>query len=161
MKFELTSSAFADGQPIPRKYTGEGDDVSPPLAWSQAPDGTQEFALLCDDPDAPTAEPWVHWVIYGLAADTRALPEGVPAGQPQLDEPVAARQGMNSWGSGVKIGYRGPLPPPGHGTHHYHFTLYALDRPLEVPPSATKSQLLTAIRDHVLAKAELVGTYSR
>lgn len=161
MQFQITSSAFNDGQAIPRKYTGEGDDVSPSLAWDNVPEGTQEFALICDDPDAPSAEPWVHWVIYGIAADTRSLPEGIPAGQPQIKEPLAALQGKNSWSSGVTIGYRGPLPPAGHGTHHYHFKLYALDRKLDVPPSATKKQLLAALEGHVLAEAELTGTYAR
>lgn len=161
MSLELTSTAFRNGEAIPRKYTGEGDDVSPPLSWQGAPETTREFALICDDPDAPTAEPWVHWVIYGIAADVRSLPEGVPAGKPQLEMPLAARQGKNSWDTGVTVGYRGPMPPPGHGTHHYHFKLYALDRTLDVPASATKKELLSAIRGHTLAEAELVGLYER
>lgn len=161
MRFQLTSSAFKHDQPIARKFTGEGDDVSPPLAWEGTPTDAQEFALICDDPDAPTAEPWVHWVIYGIAADTPSLAEGVPAGQAELKKPVAARQGKNSWTSGTTIGYRGPMPPPGHGTHHYHFKLFALDRKLDLPPSATKDDLLSAMKDHVLAEAELIGTYAR
>ncbi len=160
MAFKLSSSAFDAGKPIPRKYSGEGNDVSPPLAWDGAPEGTKEFALICDDPDAPTPKPWVHWVIYGIAADVRQLPEGVKR-EPQLREPVAAKQGKNSWDSGATIGYRGPMPPPGHGTHRYHFKLYALDIPLELAPSATKDQLLAAIKGHVLAEAELIGTYER
>jgi len=161
MRFQITSSEFDNGQPIPRKYTGEGDDVSPPLAWNNVPEGTRQFALICDDPDAPTAEPWVHWVIYGISADTRSLPEGIPAGRPKLEKPLATLQGKNSWTSGATTGYRGPLPPPGHGTHHYHFKLYALDNAIDVPPSATKKQLLAAIEGHVLAEAELTGTYAR
>lgn len=161
MQFTLTSTAFRAGAAIPRKYTGEGADVSPPLLWTDPPNGTQQFGLVCDDPDAPSAEPWVHWVIYGIAADVRALPEGIAAGKPQLDKPIAARQGKNSWDSGVTIGYRGPMPPPGHGTHHYHFKLYALDRKLDLAPSATKSQLAAAMKGHVLAEAELIGTYQR
>src|SRR5437762_1777946 len=85
-QMKLTSSAFKDGQAIPKKYTGEGDDVSPPLAWDEPPKGTQELALIGDDPDAPSAQPWVHWVIYGIAPDTRALPEGVKSDAPQLTE---------------------------------------------------------------------------
>ena len=162
MKIKLTSSAFNAGSAIPQKHSGEGNDISPPLTWDGAPDGTKEFALICDDPDAPTPEPWVHWVIYGIAPDVRALPEGVRSNAPQQHtEPVAARQGKNSWPSGATTGYRGPLPPPGHGTHHYHFRLYALDTRLDLPPGATKQQLLDAMKGHVLAEAGLVGTYER
>lgn len=161
MAFQLTSTAFRPGAAIPKKYTGEGDDLSPPLDWQGVPDGTRQFALICDDPDAPSAEPWVHWVIYGIGGNVRSLPEGVPAGRPTLDKPVEAQQGKNSWPSGVTIGYRGPLPPPGHGTHHYHFKLYALDRPIKIAPSATKNEVLSAIEGHVLGKAELTGTYRR
>jgi hypothetical protein len=93
MKFKLTSSAFKSGAAIPRKHSGEGDDVSPSLAWEGAPDGTKEYELICDDPDAPSPEPWVHWVIYGIPADARALPEGVKSNVPELKEPFAARQG--------------------------------------------------------------------
>jgi Raf kinase inhibitor-like YbhB/YbcL family protein len=161
MKMKLTSSAFQEGAAIPAKFTGERDDVSPPLAWDGAPEGTKEFALICDDPDAPTAEPWVHWVIYGIGPDVRALPEGIKSNTPELSQPITARQGKNSWDSGVTTGYRGPMPPPGHGPHHYHFKLYALDTKLDVPPSATKSQLENAMKGHVLAEAHLVGTYER
>jgi Raf kinase inhibitor-like YbhB/YbcL family protein len=161
MTFNLSSAAFADGRPIPQKYTGDGDDLSPPLSWQGAPEGRCEFALICDDPDAPSDEPWVHWVIYGIGPEVTSLPEGVPAARPQLDKPIVARQGKNSWNSGVTVGYRGPLPPPGHGTHHYHFRLYALNRQLELPPSATKGEVLLAVQGHVLAEAELVGTYAR
>jgi hypothetical protein len=124
------------------------------------PAGARELALICDDPDAPTPQPWVHWVIYGIAADVRALPEGIPK-DPQLTKPIGARQGKNSWDSGATIGYRGPMPPPGHGTHHYHFKLYALDKRLELASSATKEQLLAAMKGHVLGEAELIGTYER
>jgi Raf kinase inhibitor-like YbhB/YbcL family protein len=161
MGIKLTSAAIKEGALIPRKYTGEGDDVSPPLAWESVPESTQEFALICDDPDAPSDEPWVHWVLYGIAADVREVPEGVPSNEPQLTKPIPARQGKNSWTSGSMIGYRGPMPPPGHGTHHYHFKLYALDSKLDLPPSATKQQLLDAMQGHVLAEGELIGTYER
>jgi Raf kinase inhibitor-like YbhB/YbcL family protein len=146
MKFNLTSSAFKAGAAIPRKHTGEGDDVAPPFTWDGAPDATKEFALICDDPDAPTPQPWVHWVIYGIPADVRASPEGVKSNAPQLTTPVTARQGKNSFPSGPTMGYRGPMPPPGHGTHHYHFKLYALDTQLDLGPGATKQQLLDAMK---------------
>jgi hypothetical protein len=160
MKFELTSTAFDRGQPIPKKYTGEGNDVSPTLVWTNPPDRTQEFALICDDPDAPTPEPWVHWVIYGIGPDVQSWPEGM-ANDPVLEIPLPARQGQNSWNSGVTVGYRGPMPPPGHGTHHYHFKLYALDTKLDLAPSAEKQQVLNALKGNVLAEAELIGTYRR
>ena len=160
MILDVRSDAFQQGQPIPVKYTGDGDDVSPPLAWDKPPDGTQAFALICDDPDAPSPEPWVHWVIYGIAGDVTSLPEGIPAGS-QVDSPVSALQGKNSWSSGRTVGYRGPAPPKGHGVHHYHFKLYALDAKLDLEPGLTKKQLHDAIEPHVIATGELVGTYSR
>ncbi|MHC4985261.1 MAG: YbhB/YbcL family Raf kinase inhibitor-like protein [Planctomycetota bacterium] len=154
----ITSTAFENGQPIPTKYTGEGDDVSPPLAWSGLPDGAQQLALICDDPDAPTDQPWVHWVIYGLPPTTTALPEGVPPTETVEDPP--ATQGVNGWPGDV-IGYKGPMPPPGHGVHHYHFKLYALDAALELEAGLTKAELLEAMDGHVLATGELIGTYER
>jgi Raf kinase inhibitor-like YbhB/YbcL family protein len=161
MTFQIQSSAFKNGESIPKKHTGEGQDISPGLEWTDPPKGTQEFSLICDDPDAPSAEPWIHWVIYGIPADARSLPEGIASGQSQLAKPVTAQQGKNSWSSGVTVGYRGPMPPPGHGTHHYHFKLYALSKKLDVPVSATKKQVLDAMKGHILAESELVGTYKR
>lgn len=160
MAFQIQSSAFDDGQPVPKRHTGDGLDISPPIEWSSLPEGTAELALICDDPDAPTAEPWVHWVIYKIPASLPGLPEKV---EPVLSPKTVAGavQGVNSWSSGRTVGYRGPAPPPGHGTHHYHFTLYALDAPLKARPSLTKAGLLAAMAGHILAEAELVGTYER
>ncbi|MGQ9771147.1 MAG: YbhB/YbcL family Raf kinase inhibitor-like protein [Thermogutta sp.] len=160
MQMKLTSPAFQPGQPIPKKYTGEGEDLSPPLEWSNAPEEAQEFALICDDPDAPVAEPWVHWVIYKIPRDVTKLPEGV-AKTAKLFNPPGALQGKNSWPSGQTIGYRGPMPPPGHGRHRYYFRIYALDKPLNLAPGATKKELLEAMKGHILAQAELMGTYER
>jgi Raf kinase inhibitor-like YbhB/YbcL family protein len=160
MSLTLRSEAFEHDQPIPRKYTGEGIDVSPPLAWDHVPEKTCEFALICDDPDAPTSEPWVHWVIYHLPASLRSLPENI-ATEARLNDPKGAMQGLNSWSSGRKIGYRGPLPPPGHGVHHYQFRLYALDAPLTLEPKADKAALLKAMTGHVIEDALLIGTYER
>jgi Raf kinase inhibitor-like YbhB/YbcL family protein len=154
---KIRSSVFENGQPIPIRYTGEGKDVSPPLEWSGAPDGTKEFALICDDPDAPTPQPWVHWVIYKISPKTTKLPEGLPR-QASLNSPVTARQGKNSWDT---IGYRGPMPPPGHGVHHYYFALYALNAELDVPEGVDKATLLNAMQGHILLKTELIGTYKR
>ena len=160
MTLKITSSAFENGATIPKKHTGDGVDLSPPLVWSSLPEGTAELALICDDPDAPTPQPWVHWVIYKIPTDQAGLPEAV---EPVQDPKALAGvlQGANSWSAGNTVGYRGPAPPPGHGTHHYHFTLYALDAPLQVRPGLTKAALLAAMRGHILAEAELVGVYER
>jgi Raf kinase inhibitor-like YbhB/YbcL family protein len=159
MTIQLTSTTFTQGHPIPKKHTGEGDDVSPPLVWSNLPEKTKELALICDDPDAPTSEPWVHWVIYKIPAGAKGLPEGVSR-KSRLKEPVGAVQGRNSWSDGEVIGYRGPLPPPG-GVHHYHFKLYALDAPLEAEPGLEKKALREKLEGHILAEGELMGTYQR
>jgi Raf kinase inhibitor-like YbhB/YbcL family protein len=151
------SPAFKEGQPIPVKYTGDGEDVSPELVWSGLPKGTKELALIVDDPDAPVSEPWVHWVIYNIPASVSGLPEGVPP-TPTLAQPPGTLQGTNTWGT---IGYRGPAPPKGHGKHHYHFKLYALDAPLSAGPGLDKKALLDAMSGHVLSHRELVGTYQR
>ncbi|MGQ9732629.1 MAG: YbhB/YbcL family Raf kinase inhibitor-like protein [Candidatus Zipacnadales bacterium] len=153
--WKLTSTAFEDGQPIPPIYTADGDDISPPLAWTDPPQGTVELALICEDPDAP-AGTWVHWVLYGLPADTRELPEGVPT-EKVLSDLGEAKQGTNDF---KKIGYGGPAPPAG-SPHHYHFTLYALSDEVELKEGATATELRTAMQGSVLAKVELVGTYSR
>jgi len=154
---DLTSTAFASGQPIPMKFSGDGQDISPPLAWSEPPAGTVELALICDDPDAPTPQPWVHWVISRIPATTRSLPEslsgpkGLRKGQPMVE-------GRNSWN---KAAWGGPAPPPGHGTHRYHFRIYALDHELPAEARRDKDSLLRAMAGHVLAQGELVGTYRR
>ena len=160
MAITLRSSTFTDGQPIDKQFTGDGQDISPQLTWDGVPEGTKELALICDDPDAPTAEPWVHWLIYKIEPTVSELPQGVPSG-PRLEQPISALQGRNSWSSGRTIGYRGPAPPPGHGVHHYHFRLYALDQPLDLKPGVDKHALLDAMEGHVLATGELIGTYRR
>lgn len=159
MTMNIESTAFSDGGAIPKEYTGEGTDTSPPLSWSDAPEGTASFALICDDPDAPREEPWVHWVIYNIPADASGLPAGVERA-PQPDQPAGARHAANSWPSD-NLGYRGPMPPPGHGVHHYHFKFYALDQVLDLGAGATKKELLDAMGGHILAEGELIGTYER
>ncbi len=154
---KIESPAFKEGGVIPKKHTGEGADVSPALAWSGAPAGVKEFALICDDPDAPTPQPWVHWVVYAIPADATGFKEGV-AKTEKLDAPKGAIQGKTSFG---RVGYGGPMPPRGHGVHHYHFKLYALDAPLGLKAGLDKSALLAATQGHVLAEAELIGTYER
>ena len=152
MPLTLSSPAFADGAPIPSKYTCDGENVSPPLAWEDAPDETKCFALICDDPDAPRGT-FVHWVLYALPGSATELPERLPT-TPRLE--IGARQGKNSAG---KVGYMGPCPPG--GTHRYFFTLYALDGVPELPAEPSKEQLLAAIRSHILADAQTMGTYQR
>jgi len=149
MAFQLRSSAFSSWSRIPVAYTGEGRDVSPPLAWQDSPAATAEFALIVDDPDAPRPKPWVHWILYKIPAKVRALSEG---------DNVGALEGPNDFG---RSGWGGPMPPPGHGMHHYHFKLYALSAPLELGPNATKEELVAAMRDKIAGEAELVGTYDR
>lgn len=158
-KFALKSPKMKAGEPIPQVFTGDGEDISPELRWENVPEGTQEFALICDDPDAPTPKPWVHWIIYDIPGNAEKLPENVPADR-ELKEPEAlagAKQGLNGW---RKVGYRGPAPPPGR-VHNYHFTLYALDADVELEPALSKEKLLEAMEGHVLAKTELVVTYQR
>jgi hypothetical protein len=147
--FTLQSTAFENGQPIPQKYAKDGRNVSPPLAWSEPPERTRAYALICDDPDAPMDKPFVHWLAANIPGDRDGLDEGETGG---------AVQGENDFG---EVGYGGPMPPEGHGTHHYHFTLYALDEPVEVSQGAPREAMESAIRDHVLDSAELVGTYER
>ena len=157
MGMTLTSQAFIDGQTIPKTYTGDGQDQSPPLAWEKAPEGTRAFALICDDPDAPGGKPWVHWVIYNIPGSARRLPAGLP-NDPELKDPAGALQGSNSWET---VGYRGPAPPKKHGPHHYHFRLYALNAPVDLKAGASKAALAAAIKGHVLAETQLVGIYER
>src|SRR5262245_14251468 len=151
---QITSTAFHDGDTIPQKYTGDGEDASPPLSWTGAPDGTKSYALICDDPDAPRAKPWVHWVLYNLPADKHALAVAIPAKE---DIPSVARQGKNDFGN---IVYGGPAPPPGK-PHRYFFKVYALNTTTDLAAGASKDQLEKAIKGHVLAHGQLMGTYGR
>lgn len=151
----LTSQAFTEGAPIPTKHTCDGPDVSPPLAWSGAPPNAKSFALIMDDPDAPMGT-WVHWVLWNLPTSTASLPEGVPKTD-TLKAFGGALQGNNTW---PKIGYYGPCPPPGK-PHRYFFKLYALDAMLGLKAGATKPDVEKATQGHVLAQAQLMGTYGR
>ena len=154
MAFVLKSPAFANGQAIPAQYTCDGENVSPPLQWSGAPAGTQSFVLLVEDPDAPSGV-FRHWAVYNIPPERTALPEG-----PGQDaRAVQLSQGINDFGHAR---YDGPCPPRGHGTHHYHFRLAALDTPrLALPPKATVAEIWRAAEPHILAEAELVRTYAR
>ncbi len=147
---DLTSADFAGGW-IPNKFTCHGAELSPQLAWSAPPAGTQSFALIVTDPDAP-GRIFTHWTLYDLPAETRALSEGLPA-EGQLAN--GARQGRNDFG---RIGYGGPCPP-GNTAHHYVFKLYALNEKLNLPPGATRGQIESAMQSHVLACGELTALY--
>jgi len=156
MQMTITSGAFADGGGIPRRYTCEGDDVSPSLSWINVPDGARSLVLIVDDPDAPDPDhprmTWVHWVLYDIPPSTSELAEGVaPAALPE-----GTREGVNDW---KRTGYGGPCPPIGR--HRYLHKLYALDAALGDLGRATKAEVERAMRGHVLAEAVLVGTYRK
>lgn len=149
--FAIASSAFEQEAAIPELFSCDGENISPELVWTEPPAGTQSFALICDDPDAPGGT-WVHWVVYNVSADVCGLPEAV------TDDAALSGgvHGENSWG---RTDYGGPCPPS--GTHRYYFKLYALDTVLGLEPGATKAQLLDAMDSHVLDEVELMGTYAR
>jgi Raf kinase inhibitor-like YbhB/YbcL family protein len=145
---ELNSGAFEAGGQIPQRHSCEGEDTSPPLTWSGVPAGTASLALIVDDPDAPVAEPFVHWLAWGIDPASGGLEEG---------ESVPS-EGASSFGD---VGYRGPCPPPGHGPHRYFFRLHALDAAIELASGASRQELDAALEGHVLETAELIGTYER
>ncbi|MGQ0835620.1 MAG: YbhB/YbcL family Raf kinase inhibitor-like protein [Gammaproteobacteria bacterium] len=156
MPFTISSPSFADQAAIPKRYTCEGEDVSPALRWSGAPQGTKSFALIVDDPDAPDPRApqrtWVHWVLYDIPADASGLPDD----QATQRLPAGTREGLNDW---KRTGYGGPCPPIGR--HRYFHKLYALDTVLADLKRPTKAQVLDAMKGHVLAEAQLVGTYQK
>jgi Raf kinase inhibitor-like YbhB/YbcL family protein len=149
----VVSAAFAMNTMIPARYTCKGEDISPPLSWSNAPRGTISFAVLVDDPDAPVGD-WVHWVLFNLPETTTELAEGQPRNFKLLSGAV---QGLNDFG---RAGYGGPCPPPGK-PHRYVFKVYALDTMLDLDSKARKKDLLRAMEGHVLAQGELVGIFQR
>ncbi len=149
---QVSSPAFVEGGRIPAKHTGEGEDTSPPLEWSNVPNGTRSFAVICHDPDAPVVSfggyGFVHWVLYNLPGTTTSLPEGVSD----------YATGPSSFG---KPGYGGPMPPNGHGTHRYFFWVLALDREPDLEPGLSLRQLLETIEPDVIGMNRLMGTYER
>lgn len=149
---QVTSPAFASRGSIPKRNAADGDDRSPELAWSGAPDGTKSFAVICHDPDAPLVTPgtygFVHWVLYNLPASTTHLEEAADEGT----------VGGNDFGN---MGYGGPMPPEGHGVHHYFFWVIALDRELDLEPGLTLWRLLERVEPHILGMNRIVGTYER
>jgi Raf kinase inhibitor-like YbhB/YbcL family protein len=152
MSFTLSTKAFTEGGTIPKKYTCDGDDVSPGLAWTGVPPGAQALALIADDPDAPVGT-WTHWISWNIRPD-RALPEGVPKNGELSD---GMRQGRNDF---KRVGYGGPCPPPGK-PHRYFFKLYALDAKVDLKPESARTELESAMKGHVLAEAQVMGRYGR
>jgi Raf kinase inhibitor-like YbhB/YbcL family protein len=156
MAWTLKSNSITEGKRIPDKFTCKGIDVSPELSWDPAPKGTQEIALIMDDPDAPVGT-WTHWTVYGISPEKTSFPENV---EKTLEaKSIGALHGITSYGKS-KPGYYGPCPPPGK-VHHYHFKLYALDKKTGLPAGASLAQLEAAIKGHTIAEAKLMGTYSR
>jgi Raf kinase inhibitor-like YbhB/YbcL family protein len=156
MAISVHSDGFSPGERIPLRYSQDGENVSPPLRWEGVPATAVELALIVDDPDAPRAQPFVHWVIYGIPSHEGGLPEGVPKG-PGTGW-AGAVQGTNDAGH---QGWDGPAPPRGHGVHHYHFILYALSLGDPLPPGLDKPGLLRAIEGRILDSGEVVCTYER
>lgn len=153
--FRITSTSIQDGMPIPVRYTADGKNLSPQLAWQDVPEDAAELALIVEDPDAPSKD-FVHWVVYSIPSSMNGLAEGLPTGH-HPDAQVPFVQGRNDFG---KVGYNGPAPPPGK-VHHYHFRLMALDQKVSLPANADKRDLRQAIRGHIIAETELLGTYRR
>ncbi|NHN36241.1 YbhB/YbcL family Raf kinase inhibitor-like protein [Pseudomaricurvus alcaniphilus] len=149
---QLTSASFQAGQAIPKRCTMEGENTSPQLSWTEAPEGSKAFAIICHDPDAPLVSPgsygFVHWVLYNIPASTSSLEENSTIGT----------AGKNDFG---ESGYGGPMPPPGHGDHHYFFSLLALDKDVKLPPGLSMWELLEKIEPHVIGMNRLVGLYQR
>lgn len=146
---KVTSPAFSNGDKIPMLYTGEGKDISPAIFWERTHENVKEYALICEDPDAPSRDPFVHWVVYKIPGYYPFLSEG---------EPGLSTPGKNSFG---KVGYSGPLPPKGRGEHRYFFKLYALDKLIDLEPGLSKEDLLKKINGHIVDQGELMGKYVR
>jgi len=153
MALQVTSSAFSEGSPIPRQYTCDGEDLSPPLAWTGAPANARSLALIADDPDAP-AGTWVHWVLYDIPSSLSSLPQGVSK------TPTVPGLGTQGTNTSRKAFYNGPCPPRGK-PHRYFFKLYALDSSLNLKPGASAAEVEKAMRGHILAQGQLMGTYGR
>jgi len=143
---KITSPAFDHHTSIPAQHSSDGEDVAPEISWDGVPEGTKSFAVVVHDPDAPMVDGWTHWVAYGIDGEATGLPEGGSG----------VTEGTNSFG---ETGYNGPAPPPGHGTHHYYFWVYALSEDPELDPGLSRRELLEAIEDLVIEQARLVGTY--
>jgi Raf kinase inhibitor-like YbhB/YbcL family protein len=153
----IRSNAFENGSGIPSKYSADEAEISPPISWASVPEGVRSFVLIVEDPDAPTPNPFVHWLLYNIPSEVRDLPDDVR----HEELAAAARGAMQGKNSNLKIGWAGMAPPKGDTPHHYHFQLFALDRMLPLEPGAGRTALIEAMREHVIVRGELVGTYAR
>ncbi len=158
-EIQVRSQVMASGEMMPRRYTPDGHNLSPPVTWTNLPAGTREIAVLCSDFGAGNPPPWVHWIIYGIPATATGLPEGLPilADTPMPAELDGAIQGLNGW---RRPYYRGPAPPAGT-PHIYHFTVYALDAPLGLGPGLDRADLLRAMEGHIIGQGDIVPIYER
>ena len=159
-KIVVSSPVLKDGEPIPKDYTADGKNVSPPITWSGVPAATKELALICEDPVAPTPQPFVHWVVYKIPPTAKGLPEGMPIDDTTKmpAELTGTIQGLSGFRRPI---WRGPAPPKPGVTHRYHFIVYALDAALEAPAGLNKTQLLEAMKGHIIGQGQLVATYTR
>lgn len=155
----VTSPTMQTGRMMPRDYSPDGRNLSPPLEWTNLPEGTAQLAVICQDHGAGFPPPWVHWIIYNIPGSASGLPEGIPIdpARPMPTEIRGAEQGNNGWGLAM---YRGPAPPVGN-LHHYHFVVYALDEALDLPSGLTREELLEAIEGHVIGQGDMVPIYQR
>ena len=155
----VTSPTMQTGHMMPRDYSPDGRNLSPPIAWENLPAGTAQIAVICQDHGAGFPPPWVHWIIYNIPGSASGLPEGIPfdPSVPLPGEIAGATQGNNGWGLGM---YRGPAPPVGD-LHHYHFVVYALDEALDLEPGLSRAELLDAIQGHVIGQGDMVPVYER
>lgn len=159
-RINVTSPVLKEGEAIPKDYTADGRNVSPPIVWSDLPAGTKELALICEDPVAPTPQPFVHWVVYKIPPTAKGLPEGLPIDDttPLPAELKGTIQGLSGFRRPI---WHGPAPPKPGVTHRYHFIVYALDAELEAKPGMNKTQLLEAMKGHVIGQGQMVATYTR
>jgi Raf kinase inhibitor-like YbhB/YbcL family protein len=157
--FIVDSPTMATGEMMPRDYSPDGRNVSPPLTWRGLPAGTRQLAVICQDHGAGNPPPWVHWIIYNIPGGASGLPEGIPfdSSDPMPAGLAGAVQGNNGWGLPI---YRGPAPP-GESLHHYHFAVFALDTELDLPPGLTRAELLEAIEGHVIGQGDMTPHYRR
>jgi Raf kinase inhibitor-like YbhB/YbcL family protein len=158
-KLIVQSPALKTGEPMPRDYTPDGRNISPPLSWSNLPPGTRKLAVVCADFGAGSPPPWVHWIIYNIPATAKGLPAGLPIdpAAPMPGEIAGAVLGLNGWRRAI---YRGPAPPAGT-PHIYYFTVYALDADVNFEPNLTRAQLLEAMSGHIIGQGEIVPIYER
>lgn len=157
LQMSVFSESFKEGERIPRRYAGEGENISPSISWTMIPASTRELVLICQDPDASTVNPYVHWICYRISPAINTIPENVTKSH-NVTYPISLAQARNSQGA---WGYTGPMPPAGNGPHRYHFQIFALDRSLRLGEEPRIADFVRAMSGHVIALGELVGTYER